>query len=152
MTEILVDGKYEELIGDLTPLIMEELNIKKVVFERNWTAYMNYSLKPNFKVAGPVLGKNIKAFGARFGKADRGGTVAALEADGKIALDLNGEPIEIYNGHGRRAHQRQRRLRSRHGKQRLYDSGHDANTGADRRRSGKRTDIQGTADEKAEEF
>ena len=33
LSEILVDGKYEELIGDLTPLIMEELNVKKVVFE-----------------------------------------------------------------------------------------------------------------------
>ena len=57
LSEILVDGKYEELIGDLTPLIMEELNVKKVVFEKELDQYMNYSLKPNFKVAGPILGK-----------------------------------------------------------------------------------------------
>lgn len=95
LSEILVDGKCEELIGDLTPLIMEELNVKKVVFEKELDQYMNYSLKPNFKVAGPILGKNIKAFGGALAKADAADTVAKLEADGKITLELNGEPTEI---------------------------------------------------------
>lgn len=95
LSEILVDGKYEELIGDLTPLIMEELNVKEVVFEKELDQYMNYSLKPNFKVAGPILGKNIKAFGGALAKADAADTVAKLEADGKITLELNGEPTEI---------------------------------------------------------
>ena len=95
LKEILVDGKYESIIGDLTPLIKEELNIKEVLFESKLDAYMNYSLKPNFKVAGPVLGKNIKAFGAALGQADPAETVAALDADGKITLDINGESMEI---------------------------------------------------------
>lgn len=60
LKEILVDGKYESIIGDLTPLIKDELNIKDVLFESKLDAYMNYSLKPNFKVAGPVLGKNTR--------------------------------------------------------------------------------------------
>ncbi len=95
LSEILVDGKYEALIGDLTPLIMEELNVKKVVFESKLDQYMNYSLKPNFKVAGPMLGKNIKAFGGALAKADAASTVTALESEGKIVLELNGEPVEI---------------------------------------------------------
>ena len=70
---------------DLTPLIKEELNVKDVVFESKLDAYMNYSLKPNFKVAGPVLGKNIKAFGAALAQADPAADgCQALEADGKI--------------------------------------------------------------------
>lgn len=95
LSEILVDGKYEAIIGDLTPLIMEELNIKKVVFESKLDDFMNYSLKPNFKVAGPVLGKNIKAFGSALAQADPGQTVASLEADGKLTMELGGESIEI---------------------------------------------------------
>ena len=91
--EILVDGKYESLIEDLVPLIMEELNVKNVVFENKLDKYMNYSLKPNFKVAGPVLGKNIKAFGAYLTKADAAEVAAELEANGKIAIELNGEEI-----------------------------------------------------------
>lgn len=70
LSSVLVDGKYEELIGDLTPLIMEELNIKEVKFEKDLTTYMNYQLKPNFKVAGPVLGKNIKEFGQLLAKSN----------------------------------------------------------------------------------
>lgn len=70
LKSVLVDGKYEALISDLTPLIEEELNIKEVHFEKDLSEYMNYQLKPNFKVAGPVLGGDIKAFGELLAKAD----------------------------------------------------------------------------------
>ena len=95
LNSVLVDGKYEAVIGDLTPLIKEELNIKKVNFENDLDGYMNFTLKPNFKVAGPVLGKNIKAFGAALAKEEPGAFVARLDADGKTVLDMNGEPVEI---------------------------------------------------------
>ncbi|MBQ6496077.1 MAG: isoleucine--tRNA ligase [Firmicutes bacterium] len=95
LNEVLVDGSYEAVIGDLTPLIKEELNIKEVVFENDLDEYMNYSLKPNFKVAGPMLGKNIKAFGGAMAKADPKETVAKLESEGKLTLDLNGEMVDI---------------------------------------------------------
>ncbi len=95
LTEILVDGKYQQLIEDLTPLIMEELNVKNVVFESKLDEYMNYALKPNFKVAGPVLGKNIKAFAGALAQADAADTVAKLEADGRISMELGGETVEI---------------------------------------------------------
>lgn len=95
LSGVLVDGKYEPVIGDLTPLIMEELNIKKVIFEKDLEGYMNYTLKPNFKVAGPVLGKNIKSFAAELAKADSAKTVAALETEGMIAMEINGEKFEI---------------------------------------------------------
>jgi isoleucyl-tRNA synthetase len=95
LSEILVDGKYEELIADLTPLIMEEPNVKEVVFEKELDKFMNYSLKPNFKVAGPMLGKNIKAFGGALAKVDAAAAVAQLESEGKLVLDLNGENVEI---------------------------------------------------------
>ncbi len=95
LSEVLVDGKYESVIGDLTPLILEELNVKKVVFENDLEKYMDFALKPDFKAAGPVLGSKIKSFGAALAKADPAKTVAALEADGKITMDLNGETAEI---------------------------------------------------------
>ena len=81
LSEVLVDGKYEEIIDDLTPLILEELNVKKVVFENDLEKYMNFALKPNFKTAGPVLGGKIKAFGAALAAADAAKLVAELEAE-----------------------------------------------------------------------
>ena len=95
LSEVLVDGKYESIIADLTPLIMEELNIKSVKFENKLDEYMNYSLKPNFRAAGPVLGKNVKTFGQALAKADPSVVVAELESAGKITLDINGKNIDI---------------------------------------------------------
>ena len=95
LNEILVDGKYEALIEDLVPLIMEELNVRDVKFEKQLDKYMNYSLKPNFKVAGPVLGKNIKAFGAALAAADAAAVVSELEAGGKYVLKVGDDDMKI---------------------------------------------------------
>lgn len=95
LTKILVDGKFEQLIGDMTDLIKEELNVKNVVFERQLDEYMNYSLKPNFKVAGPALGGKIKAFGGALAKADPAALVAAMEAAGEAKLLMDGEEMTI---------------------------------------------------------
>ncbi len=95
LSEVLVDGKYEALIGDLVPLIMEELNVKKVVFEQNLDQYMNFSLKPNFKTAGPVLGSKIKVFAAALGKEEPAAFIASVEAEGKTVMTLDGEEFEI---------------------------------------------------------
>ena len=95
LSEIMVDGKYKATIEDLTPLIMEELNVKNVVFAEDLDTFMNFSLKPNFKVAGPVLGKNIKAFGGALAKENAAAFVAKMEADGKVVLNLDGEDFDI---------------------------------------------------------
>jgi len=95
LSEVMVDGKYKELIEDMSPLIMEELNVKKVVFAGNLDEYMDYSLKPDFKVAGPILGRKIKAFGAALAKADPGEFASEIEKNGKAALELDGEITDI---------------------------------------------------------
>jgi len=63
LSEALIDGKNEELIGDLIPLIKEELNVKNVTFASDLSKYMNFTVKPNFKVVGKILGSKIKEFG-----------------------------------------------------------------------------------------
>ena len=62
LNEIVIDGKYKEDLKDLTDLIKEELNVKNVFYEDDLKKYMNFSLKPNFKVAGSILGAKIKDF------------------------------------------------------------------------------------------
>lgn len=92
---VLVDGKYKDLIEDMTPLIMEELNVKEVVFAQELSKYMDFSLKPNFKVAGPVLGKNIKAFGSALAKENAEEFISKLKQNGRVELDLNDEKITV---------------------------------------------------------
>ena len=62
LSECLIDGKNEQLIGDLVPLIEEELNVKKVTFINDLGNYMNYTVKPNFKEVGKIFGSSIKEF------------------------------------------------------------------------------------------
>jgi isoleucyl-tRNA synthetase len=95
LQRILVDGKYEDLIGDMTDLITEELNVKEVVFEKQLDQYMNFGLKPNFKVAGPALGSKIKAFGAALAGTDPVLIVDQLETTGEACLVIDGEETMI---------------------------------------------------------
>lgn len=95
LQKILVDGKYETLIADLIPLIKEELNIKEVHFEKNLKDFMDFTLKPNFRVAGPKLGSKIKAFGKVLATLDSSVVVPKLEAGENIVLELDGENIEV---------------------------------------------------------
>ena len=95
LSEVVIDGKYEEKISDLVPLIKEELNVKEVVFENDLSGYMNYSLKPNFKLAGSILGKHIKTFGKVLNSLDAKETVEMLDRGDKLILDLDGENFDI---------------------------------------------------------
>ncbi|QUH20009.1 isoleucine--tRNA ligase [Alkaliphilus sp. B6464] len=95
LQKILVDGKYEDLISDLVPLIEEELNIKEVIFEKNLRDFMNFSLKPDFKTAGPVLGSKIKSLGKALAQLEASEVVPKLEAGGNIELDLDGDITTI---------------------------------------------------------
>ena len=93
--KVLIDGKYEELISDLTPLIKEELNVKEVEFTTDLKEYMNFSLKPNFKVAGPILGSKIKAYGKALASLDASVVVPKLQSGETVTIDLDGEDFEV---------------------------------------------------------
>ena len=60
--EVILDGKNKSLLDDLVDLIKEELNVKEIVFEDDLSKYMNFTIKPNFKQAGRVIGSKMKEF------------------------------------------------------------------------------------------
>ncbi|MBM7615191.1 isoleucine--tRNA ligase [Alkaliphilus hydrothermalis] len=95
LQKMIIDGKYETLISDLIPLMQEELNIKEVVFEKNLKNYMNFNLKPNFKVAGSILGPKIKSLGKVLAQLDAAEVTEKLEAGETITVELDGEMMEI---------------------------------------------------------
>ncbi|WP_422485352.1 isoleucine--tRNA ligase [Gudongella sp. DL1XJH-153] len=97
LNEVVIDGKYESKLSDLIPLIKEELNVKEVLFEKDLSQFMNFSLKPNFKVAGPILGSKIKAFGKALSELDAAAAVVKLENGENLHMNLDGEEFEINN-------------------------------------------------------
>ena len=94
LSKVIIDGKYKEIIGDLTELIKEELNVKEVQFEDDLSEYMEFELKPNFRVCGSILGSKVKEFGKVLREADAKELLGKLE-EGKVSLELAGEETEI---------------------------------------------------------
>ncbi len=94
LKEALIDGKNEELLKDLIPLIKEELNVKEVLFVNDLGEYMNYTLKPNFKVVGKMLGAKIKDFGVLLESLSKE-EISKLNNNLTIKVDLDGENIEV---------------------------------------------------------
>ena len=94
ISEVLIDSEKEMLMGDLVDLIKEELNVKTVTFTKDVSEYMNYVVKPNFKVAGKVFGPNIKFLGEELAKLDLD-KVKELQAGNSINVFIHGEEVKV---------------------------------------------------------
>jgi isoleucyl-tRNA synthetase len=60
ISEVILDNKVKKNTKDLEDLIYEELNVKEIKYVKDLSLYMTFSIKPNFKVCGPIFGSNIK--------------------------------------------------------------------------------------------
>ena len=94
LKEVVLDGELKNKIGDLRELIEEELNVKEVKFEDDLSKFMDYELKPNFKVAGSILGKKIKDFQNFLRDVDAKEFINSLRKDLQ-KIDLGGEKTDI---------------------------------------------------------
>ena len=94
LSEALVDGKYETILGDLVELIKEELNVKKVTFVSDLSKYMNFNIKPNFKVCGAMFGPRMKDYQALLQNLSEEDEEALLQEE-TITVDFDGERLDI---------------------------------------------------------
>ena len=94
LNEVLIDGKNKDIISDLVALIEEELNVKKVVFADDVNDYMNFMVKPNFKVAGPIFGQSIKKYADSLLNLNVE-EITKLKNGENITLDVDGVEYEI---------------------------------------------------------
>src|SRR3712207_7945861 len=56
---------------------------------------MNFNLKPNFKVLGPKLGKNVNEFGKVLAGLEAHEVVAKLEAGESLTVQVGGNDFEF---------------------------------------------------------
>jgi isoleucyl-tRNA synthetase len=89
LPSVLIDAGYESLISDMEGLIKEELNIKDIRYEADLGDYIDYSVKPDFKVAGPRLGARMKDFAASVAKADAHKMLDDLDVEGPVIWSLS---------------------------------------------------------------
>ena len=94
LAEILLDGKNEQLIGNLSDLIKEELNVKKVTFIDDTQTYMNFTVRPNFKEVGKTLGKDLKEFQAKLLELSID-DINKLRKNEEITMNIAGKTLEV---------------------------------------------------------
>ena len=89
ISHLILPKSDEMIIGDLLPVITEELNVKEVVFKEDMSEYLEYTVKPNFKVLGKTLGPKVKLLGEilshltndKIEKLQNEGLVVSLDGD-----------------------------------------------------------------------
>jgi len=64
LKEAILDGRKQQDLEEYVSLIQEELNVKEVVFNQDLSEFMNYEVKPNFKLCGKIFGSRMKDFQA----------------------------------------------------------------------------------------
>lgn len=96
INEVILDGKTEKIISDLVDLIKEELNVKEVKFASDLSLYMNFEVKPNFKVCGKLFGPNMKEFQEKLlTLSDE--EINTLENNGSITMNIGGNDVSVNN-------------------------------------------------------
>ena len=101
ISEVLIDGKNESLIKDLVDLIKEELNVKEVTYVSDLSKYMNFEVKPNFKIVGKIFGPKIKLYQDELTKLTaedvkfiQSGEAVTITVDGEL-FDVTEEMVDI---------------------------------------------------------
>ena len=94
LKEALIDARNESLISDLVPLIEEELNIKQVVFTSELSEYINYFVKPNFKVVGKTFGSKVNEFATTLTHLSVE-EITKLQNNESITMEFDGNEIEV---------------------------------------------------------
>lgn len=76
-------------------IVASELNLKAVSFKDDMEEYLSYSFKPQFKVLGPKVGKQIGEVKAALAGINGHAAKAELESTGKLKLTLKSGEVEL---------------------------------------------------------
>ncbi len=60
ISHLILPKNDKKIIGNLISVIEEELNVKEIIFKEDMSEYLDYIVKPNFKVLGKTLGPKVK--------------------------------------------------------------------------------------------
>ena len=94
LAEITLGGlsdSEKETINRLSSFVHDELNVEKIAFTEELEAFVEVTLKPNFKVLGPKYGKGVQAIAKALATSDAMQLKSELEVNGRIEIDASGE-------------------------------------------------------------
>jgi isoleucyl-tRNA synthetase len=80
--------KAPEALGSFyTDIIADELNVKKITFTEDVSAYTSYQFKPQLRTVGPKYGKYLKQIQTALAELDGNKAMAELKSEGALKLD-----------------------------------------------------------------
>jgi len=94
LSEAILDGKKKTKLESYVPLIIEELNVKDVVFIDDLSEFMNIEVKPNFKLCGKIFGSKMKDVQEAL-KNLTDTQVKSLENNEDIIIEIDGQDEKI---------------------------------------------------------
>ena len=89
---VKADRQLDDFFKDI---VASELNLKAVSFKDDMEEYLSYSFKPQFKVLGPKVGKQIGEVKAALAGINGHAAKAELESTGKLKLTLQSGEVEL---------------------------------------------------------
>ena len=93
ISEIIIPKSTKKIIGDLDFIIKEELNVKHIDYSDDMTEYLDYIVKPNFKILGKILGSKVKLLSEVLSRLNNQ-EIEKIRND-KLIVNLDGEDFEI---------------------------------------------------------
>ncbi len=90
----VLDPNMKDQLLLIEDLIKAEVNVKEMEYITETEGIIKKRIKPNFKMLGTKLGPRMKAASALIGSLAQH-DIAIIEKNGRIELNLEGEPLEI---------------------------------------------------------
>ena len=95
ISHLILPKNDEKIIGNLISVIEEELNVKEIIFKEDMSEYLDYIVKPNFKVLGKTLGPKIKELQEKLTKLSSK-EINLLQSEG-LTIKLGDEDFKLTN-------------------------------------------------------
>jgi isoleucyl-tRNA synthetase len=95
VTLVTTDASLHDLVMAHPDVGMEELNVGAIDWAEDRSAYVHHEVRPVFPRLGPRFGKRMPAIKRALEQADGNALAESLDATDKLALEVEGETIEL---------------------------------------------------------
>ena len=95
LQSLYVPIKAKKVADRMEELIKEEINVKEIKFIKEHDDFVQYEIKPNFKVMGPKFGKQMKQVADKLAQLDAGMIMSSFQDGNAFEFEMNGEKHSV---------------------------------------------------------
>jgi isoleucyl-tRNA synthetase len=91
---VTIDPEERKILREMEDIIREELNVKEVLFRENEEELVEYEAKPNYRVLGKELGKDMKRAAEKIAKLSVQEIQSLLDGN-TLNIDIGGRSLDL---------------------------------------------------------